>query len=722
MIVIYAEKADVGNKLAAALGGFELPDGTRITYRNLKAKEKEVKKLQSKQGYLDTIFKGNPCKVTWGYGHMYGLQDVFEYNHAYKSWKARPPAFIPEEFKLHPIGSSQEGFQKRLDMQRQIIKKLFSNAEYIINATDYDREGELIFAYIYEAIGCKKPYYRAHFTSQTEEGIQEAFDNLLPASKVESVEMAGRARSIYDWLIGTNLTTQYSLKNPGNGVLSVGRVQTPLLKMLVERELAIKNFKSTPFWTIQALFKTAKGESYKATHKTKRFEKKADAEAVMRDINGKNGAVTEIKAERSTKKAPLLYSLSALQMDANDAFGYTAEKTLEIAQWLYENGYTTYPRTKSQYLNDDMSPVVIRVLSALEKLPEYNGFLAGKKKVPAGRYFCSAKVDSHFAIIPTIEMPSGLTEEHRNIYDLIVKSLIRTIYPDAVIENTTVTTAVGVHSFLSTGTTIIEAGWLDVGVKKKETFLPALSKGQVVSGTYECKQGQTEAPKRYTDKTLIAAMKTAGRELSDEELKKILADPKVEGIGTEATRAEIINTLINREYAKRSGKQFYATERGIHFIESFPIKMLMSPAFTAEMERELTKIADGTGDYNIFLEKIKCQTVEWCSMISSAAAAPIVSASAPPAQTGTAERLKCPSCGGLVAEYNWGWGCTNYRSGCEFRINKIICKKKITNAAVKRLVEKGETNLIKGFTSKSGKSFDAKLKLDEGKVVFSFSK
>ncbi|NLT12890.1 MAG: DNA topoisomerase III [Clostridiales bacterium] len=713
MVVIYAEKADVANKIAAALGGFTLPGGTKITFANLKSNEKVVKSFQNKQGYLETSFKGKPCKVTWGYGHMYALYDVAEYNSSYKHWRDYPECFIPEEFKLHAVSSSIPAFNAKLDQQRKIVKELFKEAEYIINATDFDREGELIFAYVYEANKCKKPFKRAHFTSQTEEGIKEAFDKLKPSSEIYGVEKAGRARSVYDWLIGINLTTRITLKNPGNNVLSVGRVQTPVLKMIVDRELAIRGFKSEPFWTIEATFTTSKKETYKGKHSKKRFEKKKDTLAVINEIKGKNGVVTEIKSERTTRKAPLLYSLSALQMDANDKYGFTAEDTLNIAQYLYDNGYTTYPRSKSQYLNDDMRPVVVKTLEALQAMPEYKTYLDGMKKDPDKRYFDSSKVDSHFAIISTTSTPKSLNDEQRKIYDLIAKSVIRMIYPDAVLENTTVTTAVDKHDFISKGTVIIKKGWMAVDVKTKEELLPSLAKGEKVSGEYECKEGKTEPPKRYTDKTLIAAMKAAGKDLPDEELAKIMADPKVEGIGTEATRAEIINTLIKRDYIERKGKQFHATEKGISFIGIFPITELMSPEFTARMEKELTAIADNKGDYDKFIEQVKNQTINWCSIISK---------SGGKAMSGeTKEGIgKCPLCGGSVLEFHWGWGCTEYKSGCKFSINKKIAGKEIPDAAVKKLLELKPTNVIKGFKSKTGSEFEARLKLDEGKVVFDF--
>ena len=714
MIVIYAEKADAANKMAAALGGFDLPGGTHISFKNLRANIVPVEAFQKSQGYLDIQFEGMPCKVTWGYGHQYRLADVAEYNSAYRSFRVRPECFIPEKFCLRAITSDIVGFDSKLSQQRKVTKELFLAADNIINVTDDDREGELIFAYIYEAIGCKKPYQRVRLSSWAERGIVDAFKHLLPSSAVQNIEMAGRARSIYDWLIGTNLTAQMTIKNPGNDVLSVGRVQTPVLKMLVDRELDIRKFKSEGFWTIEGIFTLDSGETYTGKYRIKRFEKKVDADTVMSELAINPGKVTEVKSTRSNRSIPLLYSLTALQMEANEKYGFTAEQVLNIVQKLYENGYTTYPRTKSQYLNDDMRPTVINVLHMLETMTAYSPYLSGMPKQPNDSFFDSAKVESHFAIIPTEEVPKGLSEEQRKVYDLIAKSVIRTIYPDAILENTVIITMVaGKHEFTTTGTVVADMGWLTVDTKVKETTLPKMNRGEVVSGKYDCKAGKTEPPKRYTDKTLLAAMKSAGRDLTDEELKRILSDPKVEGIGTEATRAAIITTLISRKYAERRGKQFFATEKGIELIAALPVNELKSAEFTARMEKELSAIASGSSTYAEFIKAIEAQTRRWCAEIAIGSHSAM--SSAPVSGAGSTD-LKCPLCGGDINKFEWGWGCSKYKTGCKFSIGKVICKKKITDTIVKRIIKKGTSGILPGFINKAGNEFPAELKIEGDKV------
>lgn len=757
MIVIYAEKADVGNKIAAALGGFTLPGGKEINYKNRAANEDAIKRLQRSQGYLDTTFQGKPCCVTWGYGHLYALQDVPAYDPAYKSWRARPVCFIPEKFKLQPTKGSTESFTKTLDRQRNIVKDLFKKAEYVINATDYDREGELIFAYVCEACGYHKPFYRVLFTSQTEEGIQKAFDHLIDSKDVRNIEYAGRARSIYDWLIGMNMSTQMTLRFPGNNVLSIGRVQTPVLKMLVDREEAIAAFVPKFSWNIKGIFQV-ETKSYSGVYKGNGEMTKPDADSILTAIYGQPGTVTKLEKKKSKREVPLLYSQTSLQIDASKYFGYTAKETLDAAQFLYENGYSSYPRTKSQHLTDDMVPEVVHTLNKLAAVPDYAKYLAGKALSPAAKFFDSSKVISHFAIIPTGEIPKKLTAAQKNVYDLIVWSLIRTIYPDAIIEKTSVVTTVdGRYDFQSNGTTIVDPGWLAVNVKTKETILPALTMGTSYPGTYEGKETKTEPPKRYDDGSLVKAMKTAGKDLDDAEFRAILADPDVEGIGTDATRAEIIETLLRRGYIERKGKTFYATQKGIDLIHNIPVPDMMSPEFTARMEQNLSKIEKGTLPYPDFLEQVYEQTRDWSSQIAkckgnggltTTGTSKRVSLTAPTfgdddggfvpvkkrtsttkKKSGTTTKktaaassdMECPMCGNKILRGPKGWYCSNHE--CKFQIYGTILSHELTDKEVTALLEKGQTSVIRDFVSrKTGKSFSARLTLDSvsGNINFAF--
>jgi DNA topoisomerase-3 len=701
LIAIYAEKPDMGEKIAKALSEGKISGGRGA-------------------GKFEITYMGKPCVVTWGFGHMCELMQGYDYNPEYNSWSKLPVPFIPEKFRIKP----RSGTDERGKAQMKTITDTFKKADLIINATDYDREGEVIFGYVYEWSKCKTPYKRAHFTSVTPSGIKDGFSRLKPESEVKPVETAGRARACADWLVGANITAGLTLKNPGDGVWSVGRVQTPTLAMTVTREKAIRDFKPEAFFTVNAVFTKADGEKYKGEHRRKRFSEKKDADDIFSRLTG-NATVTDVRSRRVFKEAPGLYSLSALQMDANGTYGMMADKTLDAAQKLYEKGYTTYPRTDTGFLTEDAEPVVNKVLDMLEKDPEYGAFIKGHgRKIDRKKYFDDSKVGSHYAIIPTDVPAKGLSGDEEKIYGLIARSVVRMIYGPAETEKTAVTTTDGGEDFVSQGTVIVKPGWLDVFGKLTEEALPALSEGEGVSGEYEVKAGKTEPPKRYTDKTLIAAMKTAGKELADAELKRILADPSVQGIGTEATRASIIKTLAARGYIERKGTSIIPTERGMRLIDILPVSALKSAELTAKWEQRLSDMEKGADSFEDFMGDIGETVGEWCGLVSLIEKAGVSRGGPVPKPEGEKKTggtgPKCPLCGAEIRKTGWGWGCSGYRDGCKFSVG-TICGKKLSDAQIKDLIVKGATKKLSGFTGKSGKKFDATLRMKEGKISFDFS-
>lgn len=711
MITIFAEKPDVGNKIAAALDKITLSSGKIIKFSDLKANEKAVKAQQARDGYLKIEYLGEECYVTWGYGHLCELKGAVDYNPDYKNWSKMPMPFIPTNFEV----KVKDGVKKQFNLVADLMKK----SSLVINATDYDREGELIFAYVYEAAKCKTPFKRAHFSSQTEEGLQDGFKTLLTSADVKDITDAGRGRGIADAMVGWNVTAKMTLISASKAVLSVGRVQTPTENMLVERELAIRNFKPEPYYTITALFKTASGETYKGDHKTKKFENKADADSIFAKITGKKGTVDSIEKKTVYKEAPDLYSLNTLQMAANTKYGFTMAKTLELAQQLYEGGYTTYPRTDCQYLTEDMEPVVNNVLDVLAaNNKEYADLIDGKARVfEKKKYFDDKKVTSHFAIIPTKMYPTGLTMDQKKIYDLIARSVIMMLYGKAELENTKIITDVDGEQFISNGKMVKDPQWMLVDTRSKDELLPTLKKGDIVDGEYKLNEKMTEPPKRYTDKTLLSAMLNAGKELDDEDLKKLMTSGKVEGIGTTATRANIIETLIARGYAERDKKNIFATERGIQMIQALPIKELKSAELTAMWEQRLNKIAEGKDSLPLFVKDMEVLVRKWIVELDENVKKGDINTSITGPSLGT-----CPKCGKSVIKTKWGFGCTGYKDGCKFAISGEIAHKKLTETQVKKLLEKGTTGNIKGFKSAAGKSFDAELVFDaDSKVVFGFT-
>jgi len=708
MITIYAEKPDIGNKIAAALDVITLSGGKKVYYSDLKANEKAIKAQQFRDGYLKIKFKGEDCYVTWGYGHLCELKQAVDYDSDYKNWSKMPMPFFPEFYDVKVKDSAKKQFK--------LVKDLMNKSSLVINATDYDREGELIFYYLYQASKCKTPFKRAYFSSITSTALKDSFDHLKEPYEVANMTNAGIGRSIADAAVGWNLTTQMTLKTNSKTPLSVGRVQTATLNILVKREKEIMSFKPEAYYTISALFKTNKGEEYKGEHHIKKFDKKEEAENILSIIKGKNGAIKNIDKKRMKRESPNLFNLSSLQKAANTKFGFTIAKTLEIAQQLYEAGFTTYPRTDSQYLTEDMESTVNTVLDMLAKNPEYTKFIDGKsrKGIKSKKYFDDTKVKSHFAIIPTKTPVSGLTTDQAKIYDLIARSVIMMLYGPAEIEKTTIVTEVEKNDFISVGNVIIDPQWMLVDTKAKEEFLPNVTIGELVSGKYTLNSKVTQPPKRYTEGTLVSAMIGAGKELDDEELKKIMAKG-VSGIGTEATRASIVETIVNRGYAERDKKNIYATAKGIALIDMLPIEEIKSAELTAKWENRLNQIALGKEKLDVFVKDIEEQTREWVTELDKKINTKTMS-------TIDSSIGVCPNCGGKIIKTKFGYGCSEWKSGCKFTISGEISGKKITEAAVKQLLTKGITGTLT-FKSKAGNSYKGKLKLnDHHKIEIEYEK
>lgn len=713
MVVIYAEKEDMGKKIAAALDCIHLDNGTNVQFKDLSKYNKAVSSQAKNNGYFKISFNGEEVYVTWGWGHMCGLKQAADYDQAYKDWSKLPVPFIPQRYELKPVAPGC--FVQRNTKQLSVIRRLFDKADYLINSTDADREGELIFAYIYQYLNCTKPFKRVLFSEQTKAGIVDAFNHLVDSSERENVEKAGRARDIADSIVGWNLTAQFTLHNKSQSVLSVGRVQTAALNMVVKRELAIKNFKPEDYYTLEAEFTTNYGEKYKATHRTKRFDNKTDVDNIFAQVNGINGVVSYLSKEDGSIAVPELLNQDVLQMECNDKFGLKLKDTLNIAQFLYDNGYTTYPRTSSRYLTEDMKDKVDYVFDQLQTLPEYNGLIAGRpRNFFTKKFFDNSKVKSHFAIIPTGVLPKNLTPIQQKVYDLICRSVIRMLYPNVLIENTKIITTVNNNDFLSVGKVIKDPGWSVVTGIPKVTTLPNVAMNENVFGEYKIEAKQTKPPQRYTDKTFIKAMLTAGKDISDKELRAILSDPQEGGIGTSATRADIVETLVKREYIYRNGKQFFATDKGIELIQKLPVDDIKSAEITARWEKRLMEIADGYETMDNFLNDIYASTKRWCDEIKSSTAMTNVNSAT------NMSGLKCPICSQPIKKTKWGWGCSGYQNGCKFSIGKI-CGKTLTDNQVKSLIENRRTNKISGFKSKKGKPFSAVLTIDNnGTIKFEF--
>lgn len=537
MIVIYAEKPSLGRKIAEALGA-----------------------TRKGNGFMNGVGKsGEEIFVTWGFGHMGGLVYPEAYDPRYKSWQARPCPFIPKEYRIAPQPD------RGVEAQLAVVADVFKPDNTVICATDDDREGELIFAYVCELIGYEGPYQRVKIDSLTTGGIRKAFGTLIDGATRQDIVAAGRARSIADWVVGINLTCASTLHfmRGKSKTMSVGRVQTPTLAMIVERELVIQNFQGKSLFTPTATVTMPDGETYTAKSESGSLEDERVAKTLLERVRGCDLKVHSLETKEKRTNPPLLYSQTTLQMDANKKLGYTAQQTLDCSQELYEQGFITYPRTSSQYLTNDMAPTVHKVLEILGRCERYKRFVSGASLENFPPSTCNDdKVESHFAIVPTGKIPQGASPAAVDLYDLIAKSLIRLYYPAAMVEETTaihhavttpacpvvrsgqvvpnctVLTADGEpERFVARGTIIRRKGWwaVDAMPKREKDTLPPIEEGYAYPANFEVRKTETKPPKRYTDETLVSAMKSAGKSLEDEDYKEILSDPRHMGIGTDAT-------------------------------------------------------------------------------------------------------------------------------------------------------------------------------------------
>ena len=698
MLVIYAEKSSLAKTIANVLGA-----GPRIPMQG-----------EPTVGYYRFKFNGEDAVLCHGVGHLMSLVPASSYDEKYKNWELSVFPCIPDKFRIAP--------KKETIACARLVKSFFRQADWCINAADPDREGELIFSYVYQACGCKAPYKRVWIEDLTDEKIKKAFGNLIePKQPVSAqnqgspydLQMAGRARDIADWLIGNNLTVAATKRFGGyRELLSVGRVQTPTLALVVRREKAILDHTKSKFWRLTAEFIAPGGEVFEAEYTDGKFTKREEAEKKLTDCGNSDGIVAEVNVKHKSENAPLLYNATQLQIAANKKFGWDSEKTSKVMQELYEHKLMTYPRTSSEHLTEAMMPEVSATLGKLMNMSEYSKYALPKEKWQkfTKRHFDDKKVGSHPAIIPTVNVPkdmSSMNEDEQKLYDLLAKSLIRIIYPKAELDDTTVLIDVNKVRFKASGSVITNNGWYAVDAKpKKKNVLPVLSVGDVLKGEYSIKEGETEPPKRYTEADLLAAMELAGQTIEDEEIRTLMKMQK-KGLGTDATRAPILKGLFERKYLYRKGKSIFPTDKGIFLIDTLPVDAIKSADMTGNWEMRLNNIAMGKEPVLNFIRDIEQTTRDWYAQIAAAGERHYVSP-----QKGD---LLCPVCGKVVKPTPFGWGCTGYSKdgyGCKFSINKTLAGVELSDKNIAQLLTKGRTGLIKGFTSKSGKKFNAYLVID----------
>ena len=707
--LIIAEKPSVGEDLARVLPGpFKKKAGTG---------EKRSRALE-----------GPDHIISWAIGHLVSLANPEEYDEKFKKWRMADLPIVPTKFKLEV---RDERSQKQMKVVREYLRS--DEVDLVVNACDAGREGELIFAYLYEKAGSKKPVERLWLSSMTESAMREALENLRPASEFALLEEAARSRSEADWIVGMNATRAATirLRSSFDGAVSLGRVQTPTLAILTRREEEIRAFIPEAYWLVDAKFAADDGRKYEGRYHAgakPRIEKQASADEIVAAVKGQRGKITKLDKTKKTEKPAMLYDLTSLQRDANTRFGFSAKRTLGAAQRCYEEHKAlTYPRTNSRYLTSDMVDEIKPTAEQVGRDSEYTAaaeYVTGLDLLPLSRVVNDEKVGDHHAIIPTNaeHKLDKMGSDDRRIYDLVVRRFLAIFHPDAEFENTRVETTVSEHVFRTRGKVLIVPGWRGVygeladGAKSaaeedegRDQTLPKLELDEEVDTTeVEALEKETKPPRRYSDASLLGAMETAGKLVDDDELREAM---KESGIGTPATRAAIIERLIDVGYIEREGRALVPTEKGMNVIRLLDGHPLTQPALTGEWEHRLGEIQEGTETRKKFMADIKEFAVGTINELDTS----LKDVKIPRANLGP-----CPVCGADIIENRKGYSCwAREDPGCGFVIWKGKVGKQLPAAIARELITTGRTEKqIAGFKGRSGRSFRAKLALqqsEEGK-------
>lgn len=686
MKVIIAEKPSVARDIALIVGARERKDG-----------------------YME----GNGYTVTWGFGHLVGLAMPEAYG--IEGFRRENLPILPQEFILIPR-QIKEGKEYKNDpgvmKQLNIIKELFNRADSIIVATDAGREGCLIFRYIYHYLGCSKPFSRLWISSLTDKAIRQGMENLKDGREYDNLYRSAKARSEADWLVGINASQALCL-SAGRGVFSLGRVQTPTLMMICNRYMENKNFTPQKFWQLRV--QSGKDNISFAALSTDKYEKKDEAESNLQQIQSSGKLqVTAADKKEVSQEPPLLYDLTALQKEANVRHSFSADKTLSIAQSLYEKKVMSYPRTGSRYISDDVFEIIperIRLLASYPCFAAYATALDGQ--FLNNRSVNAAKVTDHHALLITENLPGDLSPDERTIYEMVAARMLESFSGKCVMEKTVVTLQAAGVDFSVHGSIIKVPGWRSVlnlsdEDEQDNTTLPELQQGDTLPiNNSEVLEKQTKPRPLHTESTLLAAMETAAKELENEEERQAM---KEVGIGTPATRAAIIETLFSRDYIRREKKSLVPTEKGLAVHSIVKDKKIADISMTGSWESALAKIETGETDADTFHRGIEVYAAQITTELLNTTIS-IASATDGPV---------CPKCKqGHVLFFNKIAKCSDV--DCSLKVFRNICNKQLTDKQITELVTKGKTSVIKGLQGKSGKTFDAALTFDaQFNVTFSF--
>ena len=660
MIVCIAEKPSVARDIAEVLGA-----------------------RTKKDGYIE----GNGYQVTWTFGHLCTLKEPHEYTPAWKVWSLGSLPMIPPRFGIKLINDSG------IERQFHIIEGLMQKADGIINCGDAGQEGELIQRWVMQKAGAHCPVKRLWISSLTEEAIREGFAKLKDQSEFQPLYEAGLSRAIGDWVLGMNATRLYTLKYGQNKqVLSIGRVQTPTLALIVKRQLEIENFKPEPYWELKTVYRETTFSSTKG-----KFTSKEEGEKFLETVRNAPFTVTDVSAKKGTEAPPRLFDLTSLQVECNKKFGFSADMTLQLIQSLYEKKVATYPRVDTTFLSDDIYPKCPGILAGLKSYEAYTAPLYGKKLIKSKKVFDNSKVTDHHAIIPTGVQPQGLSDMEQKVFDLIARRFIAVFYPDCKFSTTTVLGEVEKVEFKVTGKQILYPGWRVIFGKDQqeetkdgdeERVLPVFNIGESGPHVPDLNEKWTQPPKPYTEATLLRAMETAGKLVDNDELRDAL---KENGIGRPSTRAAIIETLFKRHYIRKERKNLIATPTGVELIQLIREDLLKSAELTGIWEKKLREIERRSYDAATFLNELKQMVADIVNSVLSdntnrrvtimpeetpskaieKAAARKKATKKKTATTPQGDAIigtPCPLCGkGTIIKGKTAYGCSEWKNGCTYR-------------------------------------------------------
>lgn len=660
MIVCIAEKPSVARDIAEVLGA-----------------------RTKKDGYIE----GNGYQVTWTFGHLCTLKEPHEYTPTWKVWSLGSLPMIPPRFGIKLINDSG------IERQFHIIEGLMQKADGIINCGDAGQEGELIQRWVMQKAGAHCPVKRLWISSLTEEAIREGFAKLKDQAEFQPLYEAGLSRAIGDWVLGMNATRLYTLKYGQNKqVLSIGRVQTPTLALIVKRQLEIENFKPEPYWELKTVYRETTFSSTKG-----KFTSKEEGEKFLETVRNAPFTVTDVSAKKGTEAPPRLFDLTSLQVECNKKFGFSADMTLQLIQSLYEKKVATYPRVDTTFLSDDIYPKCPGILAGLKSYEAYTAPLYGKKLIKSKKVFDNSKVTDHHAIIPTGVQPQGLSDMEQKVFDLIARRFIAVFYPDCKFSTTTVLGEVEKVEFKVTGKQILDPGWRVIFGKDQqeetkdgdeERVLPVFNIGESGPHVPDLNEKWTQPPKPYTEATLLRAMETAGKLVDNDELRDAL---KENGIGRPSTRAAIIETLFKRHYIRKERKNLIATPTGVELIQLIREDLLKSAELTGIWEKKLREIERRSYDAATFLNELKQMVAEIVNSVLSdntnrrvtimpeetpakaieKAAARKKAAKKKAATTPQGDDIigtPCPLCGkGTIIKGKTAYGCSEWKNGCTYR-------------------------------------------------------